>query len=281
MAALARPSVVKEGMDLRALARLGLGLLLCAALGCRSRGGATDVGGLDLADPGEDEDLLGASGEDLRGGGGTEDLRSGGGAEDLRSGGGTEDLRPPFDPDLRPAGMDLRPPADMSMARPPCKAPGATGFTAFRFKYSGSTSASVEAFGLPDRSNFEAVPAYATSFVDAMNGGGINISGGNWLLIRYSVVGLSRISGATLSIYGRSYSVSSSGSFEAWSPIYGSKSTPANSFSNAWPYRWSSLDFTGLVAIGDPPGLTGIRLYARPGSSNLVINTVELCIDGS
>jgi hypothetical protein len=264
-------------MHLPALARLGLGLLLCAAPGCRSRGGAPDTGGLDLAEPGpgpgpgDDEDLLGPGAQDLRGGGGTEDLR----------GGGMEDLRAPFDPDLRPAGMDLRPPADMSMARPPCKAPGATGFAAFRFKYVGSTSASVEVFGLPDRSNFEAVPAYATSFVDVMNGGGINIAGGNWLLIRYSVVGLSRISGATLSIYGRSYSVSSSGSFEAWSPIYGGKSTPANSFSNAWPYRWSSLDFTGLVAIGDPPGLTGIRLYARPGSSNLVINTVELCIDGS
>ena len=70
-----------------------------------------------------------------------------------------------------------------------------------------------------------------------------------------------------------------SGSFEGWTPLHGSAITPQNSFSNAWPYSWSSVDFTAYVDPTDDPGLTGIRLYARGGSSSLVINRVELCLD--
>ncbi|MFO0579891.1 MAG: hypothetical protein U1A78_38445 [Polyangia bacterium] len=185
--------------------------------------------------------------------------------------------------DLR--GVDLAPPRDLAAAagdlagRPPCMR--GSGWAAFRFKYSGSTSASLEAFGLPDRSNWEAVPAFSTSFTDALHGGGINIASGNWILIRFSLEGLTRISGATLSIYGRSYNTTASGSFRAWSPLYGDISSPANSVSNAWPYTWTSVDYTANVRVGDAKGLTGIRLYAGPSSSDLVINTVELCIDAS
>ena len=133
---------------------------------------------------------------------------------------------------------------------------------------------------MPDRSNWEATPVFSTSFVDAGNGGGLELSGGNWILIRYSVAGLTVIQRATLSIFGRSYATAASGSFEGWTPLHGTSIGAQNSVSNAWPYRWYSIDFTGRVLPGDPPASTGIRLYARGGSNSLVINQVELCIDG-
>jgi hypothetical protein len=117
--------------------------------------------------------------------------------------------------------------------------------------------------------------------VDAFNGGGLEIASGNWILIRYSVAGLTTITSATFSIYGRSYDVSASGSFDAWSPLYGDAPSPQDSVSNAWPYAWTSIDYTGHVQVGDNPGLTGIRLYAGPSSSDLAIHAVELCIEGS
>lgn len=203
---------------------------------------------------------------DLTTGGGT-DL-SGGGGIDLSTGGPT---------DLSTGG-----PTDLANARPPCQG-AAGGFAAFRFSYSanGGTSARLDAFGLPDNSNWQATPVFATMIVDQGNGGGLDISGGNYILIRYSVRGLSQITRATVSVFGRSYNTTASGSFETWTPIHGTRQTPVNSFSNAWPYRWSSLDFTGLVQPNDDPGLTGIRLYARGGSDSLVISRVELCLEAS
>jgi hypothetical protein len=188
-------------------------------------------------------------------------------------------------PDLATA-HDLAPPpdlahaADLSTARPPCL--NGPGFAAFRFHYGANgTSPILDAFGLPYGSNFEATPVFSTSIVDPGNGGGVEIGSGNWILIRYSVVGLSQIRSATFSIYGRSYDVSASGSFDAWSPLYGDDATPVDAVSNAWPYAWTSVDYTGHVQVGDDPGLTGIRLYSGPGSDDLVIHSVELCIDGS
>jgi hypothetical protein len=166
-----------------------------------------------------------------------------------------------------------------SLLGPPCTR--GPGFVAWKFHYQGSTSASTDVYSLPDSSNWTAVPAYSTSFVDAIHGGGIQIGGGNWILIRFSVAGLTQIKSATLSVYGRSYNTTTSGSFEAWSPLYGSIYSGTNSISNAWPYQWKSVDYTANVKVGDSPGLTGIRLYAGPNSNVLVINTVELCIDGS
>jgi hypothetical protein len=154
---------------------------------------------------------------------------------------------------------------------------------AFRFHYSpnSGTQAIVDAFGLPDGSNWQADPVYPTSVVDAGNGGGLEIGSGNWILIRYSVAGLITITSATFSIYGRSYDVSASASFDAWSPLYGDAPSPTDSVSNVWPYAWTSIDYTGHVQVGDDPNLTGIRLYSGPSSNDLVIHTVELCIEGS
>jgi hypothetical protein len=164
--------------------------------------------------------------------------------------------------------------------RPACL--NGRGWAAFRFHYSpnNGTNAIVDAFGLSDSSNWEATPVYSTSVVDSGNGGGLEIASGNWILIRYSVAGLTQINGARFSMYGRSYDTTTSGSFEAWTPLYGSASSPTNSVSNAWPYAWTTVDFTGFVQVGDDPGLTGIRLYAGPNSNDLAIHTVELCIDG-
>jgi hypothetical protein len=261
---------------LRILAGAGLQLAMLTQEGCHSRGGAPQDGGqmadlrrrpFDLAD--EPEDFA------------TElDLRSG---ADLA---GDRDLALSLDMTGDLGGLlDLALPPDLTMprdlgTRPPCLA--GAGWAAFRFKYDGSTSARLQAFGLPDSSNWEAVPGRPASFDDALHGGGLNIGGGNFILIRFSLVGLTTINSATLSVYGRSYSTGSSGSFEGWSPIHSpSIKSPVNSVSNAWPYRWTSVDYTANVVVGDPPGLTGIRLYAGPSSSTLIINTVELCIDGS
>jgi hypothetical protein len=199
-----------------------------------------------------------------------------GAAGQMGSGGGTADAggRDAVSADVAPDT------SNGALTGGPCRS-GAVGRTAWRFGYSsGSTSSTLLEYGMPDRSNWEANPVFSTSFVDAGNGGGLELAGSNWILIRYSVVGLTAITRATLSIYGRSYATASSGSFEGWTPIHGTSVGVQNSVSNAWPYRWYSIDFTGRVLPGDDPGLTGIRLYARGGSNSLVINQVELCIEG-
>lgn len=169
--------------------------------------------------------------------------------------------------------------AKQNLLGPPCS--HGAGFVAWKFHYNGSTSKITDVYSLPDSSNWDVAPAYSTSFVDSIHGGGIEIGSGNWLLIRFSVAQMSQIKGATLSVYGRSYNTTTSGSFDGWSPIYGDVKSQTNSHSNAWPYQWVSVDYSANVKVGDPPGLTGLRLYSGPNSNDLVINTVELCIDGS
>jgi hypothetical protein len=290
-------------------ARLRWVLVSLLVAGCSSSGGrGDDLGG------GGARDLAGMRGGDDLGGGdlGSGDLGGGDlGAVDL---GGLMDLSGNVDGNFAndfavndAAGGDLglkdfagadsapsdlasgdlanpptdfaRPPADLTSSRPPCLR--GNGFAAFRFHYSqnSGTNAIVDAFGLPDNSNWEAVPVYPTSYTDTNFGGGIEIGSGNWILIRYSVVGLTQINAATFSVYGRSYDVSASGSFDAWSPLYGDDAAPTDSMS-VYPYAWQSVDYTGHVQVGDDPGLTGIRLYSGPSSGDIIVNTVELCIDG-
>lgn len=220
---------------------------------------AADAGGDDGA-PGHDGGLGKDSGSNDGGAGGDASSSNDGGNAD---GSGVVD-----------AGKD-----SSSLLGPPCS--HGPGFVAWKFHYKGSTSAITDVYSLPDNSNWQAVPAFATMFSDALHGGGIEIGSGNWILIRYSVANMSVINGATLSVYGRSYDTTTSGSFDAWSPLYGDNASPTDSVSNAWPYTWTSIDFSNGVHIGDTPGLTGIRLYSGPSSNVLVINTVELCIDGS
>ena len=217
-----------------------------------------------------------------------------GGADDPKpKGDGGSDLAVPVDSDLAAPvdlrgvdlrGRDLAPITDLTSSsdldsRLPCRR--GVGWTAFRFHYLGSTTAIVDTIGLPDRSNFQAAPGTTTTFDDAAHGGGISIASGNFILIRFSVDGLTRIKSATLTILGRSYNTTTSGSFRASSPLWGDIKTPTNAVSNAWPYDWTSVDYTANVHPGDPRGSTVIRIYAGPSSNSLIINTVELCIDGS
>jgi hypothetical protein len=153
------------------------------------------------------------------------------------------------------------------------------GFVAWRFHYGPSgTNAILDVYNLPDSTGWEAVPVYTTSLVDSSSA--LEIASSNYILIRYSVVGLTTINSATVSVLARSYSTSTSGSFNAWSPLYRDDATAPDAIS-VYPYAWTSVDFTGHVKVGDSPGLTGIRLYAGPGSSDLAIRAVELCISGS
>jgi hypothetical protein len=170
--------------------------------------------------------------------------------------------------------------SDGGIVGPPCM--WGSGWTAWRFHYDANdgTNAILDVYSLPDNSNWEAVPAFPTQFDDGLHGGGLSLGSGNWILIRYSVAGLTQINGATLTVYGRSYDVSASGSYDAWAPLYGDDAAPTDSLSNAWPYSSDSIDFTGSVHVGDDPNLTGIRLYSGPSSNSLIVNTVELCIDG-
>jgi hypothetical protein len=245
------------------LRRLAATLLLAAACSSSGREPAApaDGGSSDLASPAS-TDLASLTSTDL-------------------SSHASTDFSPQTSNDLSsPTQNDLaHAPNDLSSSRPPCLHGG--GFAAFRFYYAqnSGTQAILDAFGLSDNSNWQAVPVYPTSYTDTNFGGGLELGSGNWILIRYSVAGLSQINSATFSVYGRSYDVSASGSFDAWSPLYGDDFAPADSMS-VYPYAWKTMDFTGYVRAGDDPGLTGIRLYPGPSSNDLIVNTVELCIDG-
>jgi hypothetical protein len=242
------------------------GWLALALGGACSHGGSDGRGGkTDLA--------VGQAGEDLRRPSdpdGSHDLRAPGDAATAGDSGTASDLA---------QSPDLSTPVDMRTMGPPCKR--GVGWTAFRFKFDGSTFARLDGFGLPDSSNWEASIVRSTSFTDALHGGGAELGSGNFILVRFSLVGLTTIRGATLSMYGRSYSTGSSGSFRAWSPLYGDIAPPDNSVSNAWPYSWTSVDYTANVRVGDDKSLTAFRFYPGPNSNDLVVNTVELCLDAS
>lgn len=239
----------------------GLLWLIVATSGC-SQGGA------------DHKPDMGRWMRDLTGWDDPEDLAGSGGPVDLT---GARDLTGVVQ-DLTAGPADLSgSPVDLA-GKSPCTTGG--GWTAFRFVFDGSTSARTEVFGLPDRSNWQAGPAFAATYEDALHGGGVTITSGNFLLVRFSLDGISRINSATLSVFGRSYNTTASGSFRGWSPLYGDISSPTNSVSNAWPYKWTSVDYTANVRVGDNKNLTAFRLHGGPSSGTVLVKRVELCIDG-
>jgi hypothetical protein len=250
-------------------------LLLCA--GCaRAMGGDATGHGLD---GGNHKIFDGGSGKGDGGSGkgGAGDGGSGGGG-DAGVGGNNDAGVGGSDAGLGGGDLAISGGApDLPSSKIPCT--HGAGFVAWRFHYDqNSTSSILDVYGLPDSSNWEAVAVYPTSIVDS--GNGLELGSGNWILIRYSVAGLSSIKGATFSVEARSYSTGTSGSFNAWSPLYGDDATATDAIS-VYPYSWTSVDYTGHVQVGDDPGLTGVRLYAGPSSSDLSVHAVELCIDGS
>ena len=168
----------------------------------------------------------------------------------------------------------------------PC-ASGATGATAFRIRWAdaqGEAYVVYEVDGLPQGSGDRAgaygyVIGFTPSFVDPFLGdGGVQLDDSDFIDLQLSTAGVSSIAHATLAIYGRSYNVDTSGSFN-WQTFVGTGSTDTDYVSNVAPYQWYPADMTTEIAPGD--GNTLIRIKAGPSSNALVVNQIELCLVAS
>jgi len=183
--------------------------------------------------------------------------------------------------------VDTAPPPDTStgpITGGPCIS-GATGATAFRIKWvdgGGTATVDYEVEGLPDKTGFKAGAygysiGFTPSFVDPFLGeGGLQLDGSDFVDVNLSTVGLSTIRSVTLSIYGRSYDTTTSGSFN-WQTFVDVGSTPTDFVSNVAPYAWYSADATSAFTAGDAGAL--LRIKAGPSSGALVVNRIELCMD--
>lgn len=179
----------------------------------------------------------------------------------------------------------------------PC-ASGGTGATAFRIRWAGSGSGSTaypvyEVTGLPDKSGFKAGAygysiGYTPTFEDIYLGvGGLRLDSSDFVDIDFSTNGISSISTATLSIYGRSYNTTASGSYN-WQTFDGTGSTPSGAVSNSAPYQWyGPLGYLGSGPIGDVLTVikTGktikLRIKAGGPSGALIVNKIELCLEAT
>ncbi len=266
-----------------------LGLVACSH---GHLGGDTDAGGGGGADARPAIDAAGGE-ADARddtadassdspdaGSGGAPD--AGGGSPDAASGtpdaggGGTPDAGGGGTPDAGGGGIITGGPCDS----------GAAGATAYRVRWAGNGSGSTaypvyEVNGLPDTSR-DHTGAYGYSigftptFVDPFLGdGGLQLDSSDFVDIELSTAGLSQIQSATLSILGRSYNTTTSGSFN-WQTFDGYNEAPANLVSNAPPYEWYSADMTTEISRGDNGVL--IRIKAGPSSGSLVVNRIEICM---
>ena len=168
----------------------------------------------------------------------------------------------------------------------PC-ASGMPGATAYRIKWTngnGTAYVEYEVDGLPDKSRDKAGAygyqiGFTPSFVDPFLGpGGLQLDGSDFVDLEISTVGIASISNATLSIYGRSFDTTTSGSFN-WQTFVDTGQTPTDSVSNVAPYAWYSGDMTTALAPNDSGAL--IRIKAGPSSGVLVVNQIELCVTAS
>jgi hypothetical protein len=160
---------------------------------------------------------------------------------------------------------------------------GAQGATAYRIRWAngGGTAYPVyEVDGLPQDTNDHAGAygyqiGFTASFVDPFLGdGGVQLDDNDFIDLDISTAGVSSISAATLSIYGRSYNTTASGSFN-WQTFDGVGSTPDNFVSNVAPYQWYSADMTTEIGPGEN---AKIRIKSGPNSDSLVVNRIELCV---
>jgi hypothetical protein len=163
-------------------------------------------------------------------------------------------------------------------------APGATGYRV-RWADGGGTAYPVyEVNGLPDTSRdhtgaYGYQIGFTPQFVDPFLGdGGLLLDSSDFIDIEITTAGVTSISSATLSIFGRSFHVTTSGSFH-WQTFVGLGAAPTNLVSNVPPYQWYSADMTTELAPNDPTTL--IRIKAGPASGVLVVNRVELCLVAS
>lgn len=269
----------------RSLFAAALALPVIAGAGC-SRGGYT--GGRADASI---RDAHGAPEDAL-----LPDLVAGGsdGAVDLR----LADFAAPPDLGARPdlaASPDLATSPDLaaspdmttgSITGGPCMS-GARGATAFRVRWTdggGRATVSYEVHGLPDKTRWKVGAfgygtGYTPQFVDPFLGsGGLQLDGSSFIDVELSTSGVHRVNSVNLSVFGRSYSTGSSGSFN-WMTFTDYGTTATNYVSNVAPYRWYSGDATSAIPADDNRIL--IRVKAGPSSGALVVNRLELCIDES
>lgn len=251
-------------------------IFLMAACGPPSRGDGNrdaNMGGND-----DGNSLVDASGEGDDGGGGNGD--GGGGNGD--GGGGNGDGGGNAGQDAG-GGMDA--PAGI-ITGGPCSS-GAAGATAYRMRWAnsgGSATPVYEVHGLPDKTRNH-VGAYGyqigftASYVDPyLAQGGLQLDGSDFVDIDLSTVGVASISSAKLSLYGRSYNTTASGSFN-WQTFEGTGSTATNFVSNVAPYAWYTADMTTEISPGD--GGIKIRIKAGPNSGALVVNRIEICVQAN
>ncbi|MFN0249138.1 MAG: hypothetical protein ACKV2T_19800 [Kofleriaceae bacterium] len=252
--------------------RFVLGAMLVAACGTPSRSlpDALEHGDLDAPFPTD-----GGGGDD-GGGGGTGD----GGATDggVGDGGTSDSATMPLPDAMIPTG-----PIDGG----PCLS-GAAGQTAYRVRWAGGSSGAsstaypvYEVNGLPDESR-DKVGAYGYSigyvprFEDVfLAQGGLVLDSSNFVDIELSTVGLASIQSITLSVYGRSFNTTTSGSFQ-WQTFEDVGAAPTNLVSNSAPYEWYSADATGMMSAGN--GGVLLRIKAGPSSGVLVVNRIEICM---
>ncbi len=167
----------------------------------------------------------------------------------------------------------------------PCLS-GAPGVAAYRVRFTGSVGSSAqvvyEGNGLPDTSRdhtgvFGYQIGFTSSFVDTFLGaGGVQLNSSSFIDIELSTLGVSSIQSATLSILGRSYNTTSSGSFH-WQTFSGVGSAPTNLVANSAPYEWYSADMSTEIDPNDDGIL--LRIKAGPSSGALVVNQIELCLE--
>jgi hypothetical protein len=161
---------------------------------------------------------------------------------------------------------------------------GTSGATAYRVRFAnggGTAYAVYEVNGLPDhsRDHTEAYGyqiGFTPSFVDPYLGdGGVQLDDSDFIDVEISTAGVTSISRATLSIYGRSYNTTASGSFN-WQTFDGTGATATDFVSNVAPYQWYSADMTTEIGPGENGVL--LRIKSGPSSDALVVNRIELCL---
>jgi hypothetical protein len=169
----------------------------------------------------------------------------------------------------------------------PCVS-GTAGATAFRVSFyngGGKPTVSYDKWGLPDKARQKVsvygytipytVPGWADPFLGE---GGLQLDSSNFIDIELSTSGLSSVKSVTLSLYGRSYSTGTSGSF-TWQTSKGTGATPSGSMSNAAPYKWWPGTVVGAIVAGDAGIL--LRIKAGGPSGSVVVNKIELCMEAS
>jgi hypothetical protein len=167
----------------------------------------------------------------------------------------------------------------------PCLS-GARGATALRFGFEGreggTPTTRLEVNGLPDRTRWRVTPndriiGYRPVFTDTFLGaGGLQFDGTKFIDVELSTAGLSAITSVTLSVFGRSFNTTASGSFR-WQTFTAMGAAPTNLVANSAPYRWYGADARASFVVGDSGVL--LRIYPGPSSGSLVVNRVELCME--